>query len=81
MIENEPETIQEALSNLEASLSKEAINSEIDSIMQNYTWELVDLPLGYKPLGCKWILKKKYKANGSINKYKALLVAKGFKQK
>ncbi|KAL0417835.1 UNVERIFIED_CONTAM: Retrovirus-related Pol polyprotein from transposon TNT 1-94 [Sesamum radiatum] len=37
--------------------------------------------LGNKPLGCKWILKRKYKADGSIDKYKARLVAKGFKQK
>ncbi|KAL0340035.1 UNVERIFIED_CONTAM: Retrovirus-related Pol polyprotein from transposon TNT 1-94 [Sesamum radiatum] len=49
--------------------------------MQNHTWELVDLPSGNKPLGCKWILKRKYKADGSIDKYKARLVAKGFKQK
>ncbi|KAL0437633.1 UNVERIFIED_CONTAM: Retrovirus-related Pol polyprotein from transposon TNT 1-94 [Sesamum radiatum] len=36
---------------------------------------------GSTPLGCKWILKRKYKADGSIDKYKARLVAKGFKQK
>ncbi|KAL0325206.1 UNVERIFIED_CONTAM: Retrovirus-related Pol polyprotein from transposon TNT 1-94 [Sesamum radiatum] len=49
--------------------------------MQNHTWELVDLPSGSKPLGCKWILKRKYKADGYIDKYKERLVAKGFKQK
>ncbi|KAL0414014.1 UNVERIFIED_CONTAM: Retrovirus-related Pol polyprotein from transposon TNT 1-94 [Sesamum radiatum] len=49
--------------------------------MQNHTWELMDLPPGSTPLGCKWILKRKYKADGSIDKYKARLVAKGFKQK
>ncbi|KAL0429715.1 UNVERIFIED_CONTAM: Retrovirus-related Pol polyprotein from transposon TNT 1-94 [Sesamum radiatum] len=74
-------TINEALSNSEAPFWKEAINSEIESIMQNHTWELVDLPPGSTPLGCKWILKRKYKADGSIDKYKARLVAKGFKQK
>ncbi|KAK6142781.1 hypothetical protein DH2020_023129 [Rehmannia glutinosa] len=60
---------------------KEAINAEIDSIMQNHTWELVDLPSGSKPLGCRWVLRRKYKADGSIDNYKAKLVAKGFKQK
>ncbi|KAL0401575.1 UNVERIFIED_CONTAM: Retrovirus-related Pol polyprotein from transposon TNT 1-94 [Sesamum latifolium] len=69
------------LSSPKAPLLKEAINSEIESIMKNHTWELVDLPPSSKPLGCKWILKRKYKADGSINKYKARLVAKGFKQK
>ncbi|KAL0365780.1 UNVERIFIED_CONTAM: Retrovirus-related Pol polyprotein from transposon TNT 1-94 [Sesamum radiatum] len=81
VLENEPRTINEALSSPEAPFWKEAINSEIESIMQNHTWELMDLPPGSTPLGCKWILKRKYKADGSIDKYKARLVAKGFKQK
>nr|GEW78821.1 zinc finger, CCHC-type [Tanacetum cinerariifolium] len=54
-----------------------AIKSEKDSILQNYTWELVDLPPGCKPLGYKWIFKKKLKADGTIDKYKARLVIKG----
>nr|GEZ54314.1 zinc finger, CCHC-type [Tanacetum cinerariifolium] len=40
---------------------KEAINDEIDSIMGNNTWVLTDLPPGCKPLGCKWIFKRKLK--------------------
>nr|GEX75210.1 retrotransposon protein, putative, Ty1-copia subclass [Tanacetum cinerariifolium] len=49
---------------------KEAIKSKIDSILQNHTWELVDLPHGCKPLGYKWIFKK-MKVDGTIDKYKA----------
>ena len=49
--------------------------------MQNHTWELVDLPPGSKPLGSKWIFKRKMKADGTIEKYKARLVIKGYKQK
>ncbi|KAD4585972.1 hypothetical protein E3N88_23573 [Mikania micrantha] len=60
---------------------KETIKNEIDSILQNHTWELVDLPPGCKPLGYRWIFKRKMKANGSIDKYKARLVIKGFRQK
>ncbi|GJX12773.1 zinc finger, CCHC-type containing protein [Tanacetum coccineum] len=56
---------------------KEAVQSEIDSIMHNDTWELTDLPLGCKALGCKWILKRKMKVDGSIDKYKARLVIQG----
>ena len=41
----------------------------------------MDLPPGSKPLGYKWIFKKKMKADGSIDKYKAKLVIKGYKQK
>ncbi|CAA0830901.1 cysteine-rich RLK (RECEPTOR-like protein kinase) 8, partial [Striga hermonthica] len=80
MLENELRTIREALTSPDASFWKEAINSEIESIMHNNTWELVDFPPGSKPLGCKWILKKKYKDDGTIDKYNARLVVKGFKQ-
>ncbi|KAL0403100.1 UNVERIFIED_CONTAM: hypothetical protein Sradi_1950800 [Sesamum radiatum] len=48
VLENEPRTINEALSSPEAPFWKEAINSEIESIMQNHTWELMDLPPGIK---------------------------------
>ncbi|KAD5317329.1 hypothetical protein E3N88_17275 [Mikania micrantha] len=59
---------------------KEAIKNEIDSILHNQTWELVALPLGCKPLGYRWIFKRNMKADGSIDKYKAMLVIKGFRQ-
>ena len=81
MLEAEPQTYKEAVSSTEGSLWKEAIKSEIDSIMQNHTWELVDLPPGNKPLGSKWIFKRKMKADGTIDKYKARLLIKGYKQR
>ena len=43
--------------------------------------ELVDFSPGHKPLGYKWIFKRKLKADGSIDKYKARFVVKGYKQK
>ncbi|GJW56011.1 zinc finger, CCHC-type containing protein [Tanacetum coccineum] len=42
---------------------------------------LADLPPGCKPLGCKWIFKRKLKVDGTIEKFKARLVIQGFKQK
>ncbi|CAA0807100.1 cysteine-rich RLK (RECEPTOR-like protein kinase) 8, partial [Striga hermonthica] len=74
MLDDEPSSVKEALSSPDGPLWEEAVNSKIESIMRNHTWELVDLPDGCKPLGCKWILKKKYKADGSIDKFKARLV-------
>ncbi|GJV19238.1 zinc finger, CCHC-type containing protein [Tanacetum coccineum] len=65
----------------EVTKEKEAINDEMDSIMGNNTWVLADLPLGCKPLGCKWIFKRKLKVDGTIEKFKARLVIQGFKQK
>ena len=81
MLEDEPQSFKEAMSTPEAPLWKEVINSEIESILQNHAWELVDLPPGCKPLGYKWIFKRKMKTNGSIDKYKVRLVVKSYKQK
>ena len=81
LAENDPQSYEEAMTSFDAPFWREAINNEINSIMSNHTWELVDLPPGTKTLGCKWIFKKKMKADGSIDKYKARLVAKGFNQK
>jgi len=44
-------------------------------------WTLVDMLKGAKPIGCKWIFKKNYYPDGSIEKYKARLVANFFTQK
>ena len=80
-IEEDPRTYSEAMASQEVAFWKEAINDEMDSIMQNNTWKLSDLPPGCKPLGCKWIFKKKMKVDGSIEKFKARLVIQGFRQK
>ncbi|KAM1873109.1 hypothetical protein ACFX13_006993 [Malus domestica] len=81
LIEGDPTTYKEAMISVDAPFWKEAINSEVESILQNNTWELTDLPPGTTPIGCKWVFRKKLKPDGSIDKYKARLVAKGFTQK
>ena len=81
LLENEPQTFKEAMKSFEAQYWKEAVNSEVESILNNHTWELVDLPPGNKPLGYKWIFKRKLKDDGTIDMYKARLVVKGFRQK
>ena len=53
----------------------------MDFIRSNHTWELVDLPPGSKPIGCKWVFRRKYNNDGTLNTYKARLVAQGFRQK
>eukprot|EP00253_Pinus_taeda_P015840 PITA_15840 len=52
------------------------MQKEYDALIKNDTWKLVDPPLGTKPIGCKWVYKNKYKADGSLDKHKARLVAK-----
>ncbi|KAG8642561.1 hypothetical protein MANES_12G102533v8 [Manihot esculenta] len=63
----------EAIKSSETPFWKEEIKAEIDSITQNGTWTLVDLSLGGKPIGCKWIFKTEYNSDGSIVKYKFFL--------
>ena len=46
----------------------------------NQVWTLIDLPDGVKTIGSKWVFKKKTDMDGKVHTYKALLVAKGFKQ-
>lgn len=65
----------------DASFWKEAINDEMDSILSNQTWVLVDLPPSSKPISNKWVFRRKYNTDGSIQTFKARLVAKEFKQK
>ncbi|GJX76970.1 zinc finger, CCHC-type containing protein [Tanacetum coccineum] len=81
VIEEDLSTLSEAMASRDVAFWKEAVQSEIDSIMHNDTWELTDLPPGCKALGCKWILKRKMKVVGSIDKYKPRLVIQGFRQK
>ena len=57
------------------------INKKYEYIMKNQVWEVVPRPQGKKVVGSKWIYKVKHAADGSMEKYKACFVAKGFSQK
>ncbi|XP_022717659.1 uncharacterized protein LOC111276111 [Durio zibethinus] len=56
------------------------MKEELFMIERNETWELVDRPQNRKVIGVKWVYKTKLNADGSINKYKARLVVKGYVQ-
>ncbi|KAM1500447.1 hypothetical protein ACFX10_023002 [Malus domestica] len=77
----DPRNYKEAMDSFESEQWQQAMNEEQDSIKKNEVWELVDLPNGRKPIGCKWVLRKKYKSDGTLDKFKARLVAKGYTQK
>ena len=57
------------------------MDKEIKALEVNNTWTLAPLPPGKTAIGCKWVYRIKYLPNGSIERYKAHLVAKGFIQK
>ena len=60
---------------------KSAMDDEMNSITKNKTWTLVQLPVGSKKIGVKWVYKTKYNELGGLEKHKARLVAKGYTQK
>jgi hypothetical protein len=57
-----------------------AMDEEMVTLDANATWELVALPKDKKAIGCKWVYKVKHNADGSVSRYKTLLVAKGYAQ-
>ncbi|KAL0409665.1 UNVERIFIED_CONTAM: hypothetical protein Sradi_1900900 [Sesamum radiatum] len=79
-IEDDPITFKDVIASSEAKQWKEAVKSEMDCIVSNGTWDLVDFPPGDTAIGCKWIFKKKLKLDVTVYKFKARLVAKSSKQ-
>ena len=58
-----------------------ATKSELDSMFSNQVWDLVKALNGIKPIGCKWVYKRKRGIDGKVETFKARLVAKGYTQK
>lgn len=56
---------------------REAMQKEIRALEDNETWVMEELPLGKKALGCKWVYKIKYHADGTVERYKARLIIFG----
>ncbi|KAH9698541.1 protein kinase domain-containing protein [Citrus sinensis] len=68
-----PKSVYEALNVPEW---KEAMLEEMRALEKNATWEKVDMPDGKTTVGCKWVFTMKYNSDGSLERYKARLVAK-----
>ena len=59
---------------------RKAMEEEIKALNDNQTWDLVPRPNETKPISCKWVYQVKTRPDGSIKRYKARLVARGFSQ-
>jgi hypothetical protein len=78
----EPNTLAEAREGPDAVQWELTVVEEMEALKRNRTWDLdlVELPRGRKPVGCRWIFRIKQKADGTVERYKARLVARGFSQ-
>jgi hypothetical protein len=72
---DEPASFAEAEHNLSW---RKAMMEEMDSIEENDTWSLIDLPPGHKPIGVKWVFKVKQDEHVVVSKHKVHRVVKGY---
>eukprot|EP00253_Pinus_taeda_P004718 PITA_04718 len=64
-------TVKEAVDSEDGKLWKEAMGDEMASFHKKEAWDLVELPAGRKPIGSRWVFKKKENVQGKVEKYKA----------
>ena len=76
----EPTSVKEVMKSPNKEKWEDAMKDELKSLQKNDVWELVELPNGRKIMGSKWVYKEKIGADGSIERYKARLVAQGYLQ-
>ena len=79
--QEDPNSYNEEIQDKDVILWQSAMKTEMESMYSNQVWLLVDPPIGVKPIGCKWIYKRKREVDGKVETFKARLVAKGHTQK
>lgn len=77
----EPKCLKEVLESDQKEQWLKAMNDEVDSLIENRTWDLCELPANRKAIGSKWVFKLKTRPDGAVDCFKARLVAQGFSQK
>src|ERR1700678_836163 len=78
--DDDPRIVREAVDSVDGNLWKKAMDEEMEALDKNESWDLVELLTRRKPIGRKWVFKKKLNAKGKVEKYKSQLVAKGYSQ-
>jgi len=77
----EPTTFTEAMESPYSKQWRLAMEEELDSHAQNGTWILVPPPANGRVLDCRWVFKVKYNTDTSVQRFKARLVVKGYRQR
>jgi hypothetical protein len=80
-IETDPSSFKEAMKSRQSYELFDAMKDEMKFMSTNDVWDLVEIPKGAKIVGCKWVYKTKHDSKGSIERFKARLVAKDFTQR
>ncbi|KAI3655909.1 hypothetical protein MP638_003672, partial [Amoeboaphelidium occidentale] len=78
---SEPQSYQQAIQSLQKKEWISAIDAELNSLDENQTWDIVDLPSNRTSIKSKWVFKVKRDSSGEIARFKARLVAKGYSQR
>ena len=76
-----PTNYHEAVTCDDAVFWIKAMDEEMGAHAANSTWELTDLPPGRRAISCKWVYKVKVARDGTVERYKARLVCRGFEQR
>ena len=79
--DDDPTSFEEAMVDTDKDEWQDAMNREMESMYFNSVWSLVELPEGFRLIGCKWLYKRKKGPDGRVETFKARLVAKGYTQK
>ena len=67
--DNDPASYLKAMASFDANLWQDAMDAEIHSMYKNGVWTLVDPPEGIKPIGSKWIYKRKRGPYGNVESF------------
>ncbi|XP_028236711.1 uncharacterized protein LOC114416027 [Glycine soja] len=78
--DDDPKSYEQAMRSPDCNKWQKAMESEIESMKINKVWTLDEALKDIKPIGCKWVYKKKIGADGKVETYKTRLVAKGYRQ-
>lgn len=79
-ISEEPKTYEQAIQADDHKQWEQAMDEEYDSLIKNRTWTLVEAPVDQRVIDNRWVYKVKQNPDGSIDRYKARLVVRGFTQ-
>jgi Reverse transcriptase (RNA-dependent DNA polymerase) len=77
----DPSSYKKAINSLEGSLWKQSVKEKITNLEKKYSWDVIPLPEGVKPIISKLVFKRKYGPDSKVNRRKARLVARDFQQK